>query len=116
PAETGGTDWIVRAVIVLAVLVALILVVRGRRRKGPRTEVPEGIITLDQIPEVPEDEGRRQFLRAGGIAAAGVAVLGANLGVAEGSEAADEEPDWPAKRRVIADEFERGYLDPDHLR
>src|SRR3990170_8652907 len=116
PAETGGTDWIVRAVIVIAVLVALILVMRGRRRKGPRTEVPEGIITLDQIPEEPEDQGRRQFLRAGGIAAAGVAVLGANLRVAEGSEAADEEPDWPAKRRVIADEFERGYLDPDHLR
>lgn len=115
-AGPGGNDWVVRAAVGLALLVVIVAVLRRRRRKKPPTDLPPGIVTLDQIPDEPEDEGRRRFLHAGGMAVAGVAALRFDPEITETPEPADEEPEWPTKRRTIAEEFERGYREPEHLR
>src|SRR3990170_8855628 len=101
PSPGGATDWLLRAAIVVALLVVILLIFRGRREKRVPLELPEGIITLDRIPEEPEDRGRRRFLQTSGVAAAGVAFLGLGKGVGDEVDSPDTEQDWPDKRSVI---------------
>lgn len=116
PTPGGDNDWLLRAAVVVALFAVILLLVRGRRKKEIRLELPEGITTLDRIPEEPEDRGRRRFLQAGSIAAAGVAALGLSKGLPDALEAEDDAPDWRERKRVIDGEFERGFRRPDHLR
>ena len=116
PSPGGATDWLLRAAIVVALIVVILLIFRGRREKRVPLELPEGIITLDRIPEEPEDRGRRRFLQTSGVAAAGVAFLGLGKGVGDEVDSPDTEQDWSEKRSVIDAEFEQGYRNPRHLR
>jgi len=104
-------------------VVLLFLLRRRRREEVAAPDEPRG---LEEIADAPQDADRRSFLKAGGIVAAGsLAMTGPAktvLGIATKAappadeDSPDPEPDWPSKKRVIDDEFERGYRDPQHLR
>ena len=125
PGAGGLTDLIPRILLAVA-LIAVVLLFLLRRRRREEVAAPDEPRGLEEIADAPQDADRRSFLKAGGIVAAGsLAMTGPAktvLGIAtKAAPPADEnspdpEPDWPSKKRVIDDEFERGYRDPQHLR